>query len=132
MLMPWWMQVYILMFMLAVISNIVFQIKLKTRIFILFYEFFSAGYMVFLIYAYWTPTLLHNMSMLYLLALPFIICVDFYLTIWGNEEELGIKMPDMSKKEFETAKTVSIIFASPAYITGILLAGNIVCRGGSL
>jgi hypothetical protein len=126
MLMPWWMQIYTILFILVVISNLIFQIKLKTRIFILLYEFFSAGYMVFLIYAYWTPTMLHNMNILYLLALPFIIGVDFYLTIWGKEEELGIKIPEMSKNEFEVAKTVSIIFASPAYITGILLAGNLI------
>ena len=126
MLMPWWMQIYTILFILVVISNLIFQLKLKIRKFILLYEFFSAGYMVFLIYAYWTPSIMHNISILNLFALPFIIGVDFYLTIWGKEEELGIKIPEMTKKEFETAKTVSILFAAPAYITGLLLAGRII------
>ena len=82
----------------------------------------------FLIYAYWTPSILQNLSILNLLALPFIIGIDFYLTIWGKEEELGIKIAEMTKKEFETAKNVSILFAAPAYITGLLLACYIVTK----
>jgi hypothetical protein len=126
MLMPWWMQVYTILFILVVISNLIFQLKLKIRKFILLYEFFSAGYMIFLIYVYWTPSIMNNISILNLFALPFIIGVDFYLTIWGKEEELGIKIPEMTKKEFETAKTVSILFAAPAYITGLLLACHVI------
>ena len=126
MLMPWWMQVYTILFIIVVISNLIFQIKLKTKKHILFYELLSAGYMVFLIYTYWTPSILHNISALNLLALPFIIGVDFYLTMWGKPEELGIKLAEMTKKEFETAKTVSILFAAPAYITGILLACYVI------
>ena len=122
MLMPWWMQVYTMLFILVIILNFVFQLKLKTRSFILVYELLSAGYMVFLIYVYWTPSLLNSISILNLLGLPFIICADFYMTIWGKEDDLGIKTSGMSKKEFEAAKTISILFSAPAYITGILLA----------
>ncbi len=124
--MPWWMQVYTILFIIVLISNLIFQLKHKTKKFILLYEFFSAGYMVFLIYAYWTPTLLHNFSILNLIALPFVIGFDFYLTMWGNEEQLGINIHGMSKNEFEAAKTVSIVFASPAYITGILLTCHVI------
>ena len=126
MLMPWWMQIYTILFILVIISNLIFQLKLKTRKFIFFYELFSAWYMIFLIYAYWTPSILHNISMLNLLAFPFIIGIDFYLTIWGKEEELGIKISGISKKEFEATKAVSILFASPAYITGILLVCHVI------
>ena len=126
MLMPWWMQAYTILFIVMVISNIFFQIRTKARKYIIIYDFFSAGYMAFLIFAYWTPSIIDNIDFWNLSALPFIICIDFYLTIWGEEENLGIKITDMSKKEFELAKAVSIILTSPAYITGILLMGHVI------
>ena len=126
MLIPWWMKIYTILFIVVVISNLIFQFKLKVRKPILFYEFTSASYMVFLIYAYWTPSVLATIHILNIIPLILIICIDFYLTIWGKEEDLGIKMPEMSHKELEAAKAISIIFASPAYITGLMLALQVI------
>ena len=126
MLMPWWMKIYTVLFIIIIISNLAFQFKLKGKKIVMVYEFFSAVYMVFLIVAYWSPSMIIDFNPYYLTALPFILGVDFYLTLWGKEEELGIKMPEMSHKEFETAKVISIVFAAPAYITGLLLACHIL------
>ena len=126
MLMPWWIKVYTILFIIIVISNLVFQLKNKTKKSILCYEFISALYMVFLIYAYWSPIILHIINILNVIALALIIGIDFYLTIWGDEEELGLKIPAMSKKEIDIAKAASILFAAPAYITGLLVSCHMI------
>jgi hypothetical protein len=122
MLMPLWMEIYVLLFIVLVLSNIVFHFKHKVKIVFFLYETFSAIYMILLIIIYWTPELSYLFGFVNIIALLLIISVDFYFTIWGTPEDIGLDIPKMSNKEQEIAKIISILFASPAYIIGLLLS----------
>ncbi|MCP4180388.1 MAG: hypothetical protein GY756_21715 [bacterium] len=82
--------------------------------------------MIYIIIIYWTPEISYLFNFLNIIALILIISVDFYFTIWGNPEDLGLNMPKISKKEQEIAKIIAIVFASPAYVIGLLLSINLI------
>jgi len=81
--------------------------------------------MIFLIFAYWTPGLNSFLTFFNIFAFLLIISIDFYLTIWAEAEDFGLKMPALTDAEYDIAKSISILLASPAYITGLLLCVNV-------
>jgi hypothetical protein len=94
--MPWWMKIYVAIFIIIVISNIIFQLKLKVKKLIMIYEFVSASYMIYLIYVFWSPYMIQTINIFNIAALIIVIIIDFSLTIWGTEKELGLKVTEMS------------------------------------
>jgi len=124
-LIPWWMGIYVVLFGLIIVLNLCFHVKYKLRLPILLYEFISAIYMIFLIFAYWTPGLNTFLTFFNIFAFLLIISIDFYLTIWAETEDFGLKMPALTDAEYDIAKSISILLASPAYITGLLLCVNV-------
>jgi hypothetical protein len=120
--MPWWMNLYIIFFLIILVSNTYFHIKYKAKKKILLYEILSTLYLLFLIFTYWHPTLLNKLSVANIAVFLVIICVDFYFSIWGKIEDVGMKnIPAISNKDMENAKAVSLIIAAPAYITSFLV-----------
>jgi hypothetical protein len=90
------------------------------------YEIFSAIYMIFVMIAYWTPLIIEKLNFVSIIPLIFILVIDIYFSIWGKVEDLGLKIPGLSAHEQETAKIISILFTSPAYIVGLLLAFELI------
>ena len=119
--MPWWMNLYIFFFLLILILNTYFHIKHKARIKILAYEILSTLYLLYLIFCYWHPSMLNKLTTANIIAFIIILFVDFYFSLWGKMEDVGFKdLPDLSNKDMESAKAVSLIIASPAYIISFL------------
>lgn len=124
---PWWIIIYIVFFVLILISNIYLQIKFKAKKIILIYEILSTCYLLFLILGYWIPEIMKVLSIYNVIPFAIILLVDFYFSLWGKPEDIGMKEKlDISKKEMEQAKAISLILASPAYIISILVLMNLI------
>ncbi len=115
------MKIYILLFVALFVSNLIFHFKYEMKRVFLFYEILSAIYMILVMVAYWNPYVLAKMNFVSVIPLMFILAVDIYFSVWGKIEDLGLKISSLSKHEQETAKIISILFTSPAYIVGLLL-----------
>jgi hypothetical protein len=119
--MPWWMDLYFLLFIIILTSNTYFYIKHKAKKKILVYEIFSTLYLLFLTLSYWHPAWIDRLAVANITIFSIIICVDFYFSIWGEMENIGMtNLPKMSAKDIQNAKAVSLIIASPAYITSFI------------
>ena len=125
--MPWWMNLYIFIFVIILISNCYFHIKFKAKKKILLYEIISTVYLLFMMYSYWHPALLENVTFVGIIPFFVIICIDFYFSIWGKIEDMGIKdLPVISKKDMENAKAFSLVLASPAYIISFIVVLGLI------
>ncbi|MCF7791757.1 MAG: hypothetical protein K9M56_07145 [Victivallales bacterium] len=125
--MPWWMTLYVVFFVLILISNTILHIKYKAKKKILIYEIFSALYLLTMIFAYWYPPVFELLNVYSIIPFFIILGIDFYFSIWGKLEDIGFReIPDLGKKELDTAKAFSLIIASPAYIISILVIMYII------
>lgn len=124
--MPFFIKIYIAIFILLLISNIFFHSKFKMKILFLIYEIFSAIYLIALIIFYWNPLLLEKLNTMNIVPLFLIICVDIYFTTIGSIKELGLNLPDIPAKSQETAKVISILFNAPAYVIGLMASLEIL------
>ena len=111
------------------VSNTFFHFKYKMKRIFCVYEALSAIYMILAMVAYWNPLVIERLNLFSILPLIFIISIDIHFSIWGRLEGLGLKVPGLSRHEEETAKVISILFTSPAYIVGLLLAFELFCNG---
>jgi hypothetical protein len=64
--------------------------------------------------------MLQSLNISHVLALLFVLLADIVFTIREDFYLYAKNLPPMAKKEQEIAKVISIVVASPAYITGIL------------
>lgn len=117
------------MFVALLVSNMFFHFKYKMKVVFFIYEIFSAIYMILVMIAYWNPLVIGKLNLFSILPLIFILVIDIYFSIWGKPEDLGLKIPGLSKHEQEMAKVISILFTAPAYIVGLLLAFEIAETG---
>lgn len=124
--MPFFIKIYIAIFMLLLVSNIIFHSKFKMKILFLIYEIFSALYMMILIIIYFDPLLLEKLNIISIIPLILIIGVDIYFTTIGSIKELGLNLPDIPEKSQEMAKIISILFNAPAYVIGIMASLEIL------
>ena len=121
------MNLYILFFLIILVSNTYFHIKHKAKKKILVYEIFSTLYLLFMIFTYWHPAVFAKLTYANIIAFLIVICVDFYFSIWGKIEDVGMKdIPNISGKDMENAKAVSLIIAAPAYITSFLVVCSLI------
>jgi hypothetical protein len=119
--MPLLMKLYLMIFASLLVMNIIYWIKHPGfKVWVLLYEILSAMYMMVLIIAYWSPDLQELFSIGNIIPFIAILLVDFYFSVWGRPKELGIDQPEVTEGELEMAKAISVVFAAPAYITGIL------------
>jgi hypothetical protein len=119
-------KIYILLFLVLLVSNLFFHFKYKMKLVFFVYEIFSAIYMILVMVAYWNPLILERLNIVSIIPLIFILAIDIYFSIWGKVEDLGLKIPGLSTHEQETAKIISILFTAPAYIVGLLLVFELV------
>ncbi len=120
--MPVFMKLYMMLFIVLLVSNLIFHFKYKMKLVFFAYEIFSAIYMILVMIVYWNPLIMEKLNIISIMPLIFILAVDIYFSMWGKVEDLGLKIPGLSVHEQETAKVISILFTSPAYIVGLLLA----------
>ncbi|HBM14858.1 MAG TPA: hypothetical protein DD381_00685 [Lentisphaeria bacterium] len=124
--MPFFIKIYLVLFILLLLSNIIFHSKFKIKIIFLVYEILSALYMIGMIYIYWSPILMEKLNPAVTLPLILILIVDIYFTTLGSLNDLGINLPEIPQKSQETAKIISILFNAPAYIVAILSSFEIL------
>ncbi len=124
--MPFFIKIYIAVFILLLITNIFFHSKFKMKLLFLIYEILSALYMMALIIIYYNPLLLEKLTVINIIPLLLILCIDIYFTTIGSIKELGLNLPEIPEKSHETAKIVSILFNSPAYIIGLMASLEIL------
>ena len=117
---------YMAFFSLSVAGNLIFWLKIKGSLLFGVYDFLAGVYMIFVFAAYWLPGLKSHMGVYNLAGIAAVIFFDFYFSVWGNIDELGIYLPEMTHDDIETAKVFSIIFTAPAYITASLVAYDII------
>ena len=119
--MPWYITAYIVGFCLLFITNLIYSLrKLKLDKLFLAYELCSAGYLILLIIAYWSPILRELLSPYHIFPYLCILAVDLFYSLSFTQEDFGIDDDKLSHAEIEFAKAFSVIFASPGYIIGAL------------
>lgn len=112
---------YLLIFFISVVVNSVLWIRAKASILLLIYEIIAAFYLITATFIYFTPTWAENVNIWFCLpVIPFIM-VDIYMTCWGKDEWICPPVFKHTKEELELARIAAVIFASPAYISAVLL-----------
>jgi len=86
------------------------------------YELLSGVFLVFMAAAYCLPWLREWTGLSSALAFAFVVGFDMRYSVWGSGEELGIPKGELSDAELELAKALSLAFAAPAYVMGLLLS----------
>ena len=119
---------YACIYLLILFSNIYYWLKYQGSLSMLLYELLSGAYMVFLIFAYFTPELSNKMPVLAVLPVTGIILFDFYMSVWGDIRKFAPKNLPVENHELEFARILSVIFAAPAYIVGVLLLTDLCAK----
>jgi len=126
--MPLWVKIYVTVYLLFAVSNLGYLLYVQGKLWIILYDFSSGLYLAFLMLAYWSVKLNPLIGLIHVPFFAAIIVMEVYLTIWGRFAELGVKLPEISDEDAEIARTVSILFSSPAYICGGLLCFDVVMK----
>ncbi len=126
--MPLWVKIYATIYLLFVVSNLGYLLYIRSKLWLILYDFSSGLYLSFLMLAYWSVKLNPTIGLIHVPFFVAIIAIEVYLTVWGRLEDMGLKLPDISEKDAELAKAVSILFSAPAYISGGLLCFDVVTR----
>jgi hypothetical protein len=106
--------------------NTIYWLKYKAKLLFLLYEILAGLLLLTIMCAYWLPTLRQTLNWTSVLAFLAVLCFDFYFTIWGKQEDIGLVTPKVTHEELEISKAISILLAAPAYITGLLLIFEII------
>ncbi len=120
--MPLLMKIYVGFLILMILVNSVFWFKYGGKIWMLFYEFFSGGYLTLMIFAYWYPNVKAYFGAWSVIPFAIILACDFYLSMWAKLRDFSPALKDVSEKELEVSKALSVLVASPGYIVGVLLS----------
>ena len=125
--MPWYIQSYIILFALLLLANIYHWIKGRGKLLIMIYELLSGLAVMALTAAYWMPAIMERLSAWSAIAFAAIIISDIVFSFRAGRADFGPEIAEgMSDKEFETAKTLSILFAAPGYICGALSSFELI------
>ena len=112
---------YLLIFFISIVVNSILWLRAKANVPLLIYEVTGASYLIAATLIYFTPAWAENVNIWFCLPIiPFII-TDIYLSVWGRDEWICPPALKHTKTELELARIAAVIFASPAYICGILL-----------
>lgn len=118
------LKIYSIFYAFILVSNVVVMFKwrmFKWKVFL--YEAFSATYLIFAIFAYFSESLRAWGGAYLGLPVIAIICIDLYTTIWHDPNDF-FELPGEEKittGDIETAKAVAVALAAPGYICGALL-----------
>ncbi len=126
--MPLWVKIYVTVYLLFVVSNLGYLLYVRSKLWIILYDFSSGLYLSFLMLAYWSVKLNPVIGLIHVPFFVSIIAMELYLTVWGRLEDMGVKLPAISDQDADIAKAVSILFSSPAYICGGLLCFDVVMK----
>jgi len=128
--MPFLVIIYLVVFLMMLIFNIIYLSKTRSSIVIIFYDIFEGAFLAFMVASYWVNLLKEHLVLWVIPAYIFIVSIDIYISVWGDVRKLGIKLPeDMDDKDIETANLISLLFASPAYfISGLVCLEYITSR----
>ena len=126
--MPLWVKIYVTIYLLFVVSNLGYLLYVRSKLWIICYDFFSGLFMAFLMTAYWNAKITPAIGLAHVPLYVAVIAMEFYLTIWGNLDEMGVKLPEIGEEDADIAKAVSILFSAPAYLCGGLLCFDVVMK----
>ena len=113
--------VYLLIFFISIVVNSILWIRAKANIYLLIYEVIATSYLIAATLIYFTPDWTENVNIWFCLPIiPFMI-TDVYMTVWGKDEWICPPGFKHTESELELARIVAVIFASPAYISAVLL-----------
>ncbi len=117
--MPLTVKIYIALYILFLVSNLGGWIYLKLRPWVIFYDLMSGVTFVLFMIAFFKPAVLAELNIFHAAVFIGLIAFEFYMSVWGDFEKLGIRPPEgMSPDELETAAVLSLIFSAPAYVIG--------------
>ncbi|MDD5697178.1 MAG: hypothetical protein PHH77_01055 [Victivallaceae bacterium] len=119
--MRYFIYAYVLIFFISVLVNSVLWIRTKSKIPLLLYEIFTAAYLVAVTLIYFTPGWPEAVNSWFSLLIIPLVMTDIYLTVWGKDELICPPGLKYSKNEMELARVLAVIFAAPAYLSGIML-----------
>lgn len=126
--MPLWVKIYVVVYLLFVVSNFGYLLYMRSKPWLIFYDFGSGVYLAFLMVGYWNLKLKAILGPIHIPFFIAIIAFEFYLTTWGKLDEIGVNLPEISEEETDLAKVLSLVFSAPAYICGGLLCLDIAMR----
>lgn len=90
------------------------------------YEFLSCAILMLMCISYYSETLYQYSGWGTVLAFLVIIAIDVYQTVFSEGKEFGVDLGDISQREFNTIKTIALIYMAPAYLISGLLCAKIV------
>ena len=128
MFMPLWVKIYVTVYLLFVVSNLGYLLYVRSKLWIIMYDFFSGIYIAFLMTAHWNPKITPAVGLIHVPLFAGVLAIEFYLTVWGKFDEMGVKLPEISDDDADIAKAVSVLFSAPAYICGGLLCFDVVMK----
>ena len=126
--MPLWMKIYVAVYLFFVVSNLGYLLYMRSKPWLILYDFGSGVYLAFLMVGYWNLKLKAILGPVHIPFFIAIIAIEFYLTTWGKLDEIGVRIPDISEGEADIAKVLSLLFSAPAYICGGLLCLDIAMK----
>ncbi len=112
---------YLLIFFISIVVNSILWIRAKANISLLVYEIIGTSYLIIATLIYFTPDWENSINIYFCLPLIPFIMTDIYLTVWGKDEWICPPVFKHTESELESARIAAVIFAAPAYISGIML-----------
>lgn len=113
--------VYLLIFFISIVVNSILWIRAKANIYLLVYEVIATSYLIAATLIYFTPDWIENVNIWFCLPIIPVMITDVYMTVWGKDEWICPPGFKHSEIELELSRIVAVIFASPVYISGIML-----------
>jgi len=128
--MPWWVIAYLAIFSFFVLANIFYWLSIRGKWWIIVYDIATGTYLMGMMVAYWLPEVSSALNAIHIPIFAVVLFSEFYLTVFADYEELGLKLSEeFSERDLDLAKALSVIFMSPAYITGTLLCAELLQAG---
>ena len=128
--MPTIVSIYLALYLLLIAANSIYCLygKAKIKVWMLVYEILSGAFIIFMAAAYWIPMLKPWPGIGCAVAFLIVLLLDMRFTIAGTPQELGIEELEMGDLEVDMIKGLSLVFAAPAYIMGMLLSVELTTR----
>ncbi len=116
--------IYLSILGFLILANVFYYFMFKggMKPLVIVYELLSGSFMVFMAAAYWIPWLQGWLGAPSALAFGIVVGFDLHFSIWGKPEDIGLPQGELSESEIELAKALSLAFAAPAYVMGLLLS----------
>ena len=122
--------IYLSIYAILIIANSIYCLygKAPLKGWMLVYEILSGSLIIFMAAAYLNPHLKMWTNLGCVIAFIIVIILDMRFTIWGTPKDLGLDDIELAETEIDAAKGLSLLFASPAYILGLLLSTEIIFK----